>query len=87
VAAPALQLPSWNLLDIFEALPAVQRLSPQDVGFASFARSGSVVGGGTAYTRISTGSPHAALSVRAESATGGRLAGDLRPRLWVVRVK
>ncbi|HLB37287.1 MAG TPA: Ig-like domain-containing protein [Gemmatimonadales bacterium] len=87
VAAPALQLPSWDLLDIFEALPAVQRLSPQDVGFASFARSGSVVGGGTAYTRISTGSPHAALSVRAESATGGRLAGDLRPRLWVVRVK
>jgi hypothetical protein len=87
VAAPALQLPSWNLLSVFEALPAVQRLSPQDVGFASFSRPGSVVGGGTAYTRISTGSSHAALSVRARNATGDRLGADLRPRFWVVRVK
>jgi hypothetical protein len=86
-AAPTLQLSSWNLANVFGALPAAQQLSPPAFGFASFARSGTVIGGGTAYTRITAGGAHGPLALQVRDGSGNPLGDDLKPRLWVVRVQ
>ena len=86
-AAPALQITSWNLAEVFNAMPAAQRLAPATFGFASFVRGGSVVGGGTAYTRISAAGAHGPLALSVRDAAGNALGAELRPRLWVVRIK
>jgi hypothetical protein len=86
-SAPQLQLSSWNLADIFAARPASQRLTPQSFGFASFSRPGIVVGGGTAYTRISAAGAHGPLAIRVVDGAGADIGAELRPRFWVVRIK
>jgi len=85
--APALQITSWNLGNIFDALPVEQRLAPQDYAFQSFGRSGTVVGGGTSYTSIVAPGAHGALALRVGDAAGANLGSELHPRLWVVRMK
>jgi hypothetical protein len=83
--APALQLTSWDLLS---ALPAgVRRLAPDTRGFVDFSRTGSVLGGGTAYTLIGDGSAHGPLSIVVDDGAGGAIAPELAPRVWVVRVR
>jgi hypothetical protein len=86
-SAPSLQLSSWNFADIFGARPASQQLVPPGFGFASFSRPGIVVGGGTAYTRISSAGAHGPLALRVVDGSGASIGGELRPRLWIVRVK
>lgn len=85
--APALQMTSWNLGDIFDALPAEQRLSPLEHAFQSFRQSGSVVGGGTGYARIVATTAHGAIAVQVGDAAGADLGRELHPRLWVVRMR
>lgn len=85
--APQLQFGSWDLADVFASLPEAQRLVPSAHGFAPFAESWSVVGGGTAYTTVSTSGAHGALAIRALDAGGDALGSALAPRLWVVRVR
>lgn len=80
-AAPELQITSWNLADIFGALPADQQLVPPAYGFSSFARGGLVVGGGTAYLRIAAGGSHGALAVSVRDAAGAALGTGFQPRL------
>lgn len=86
-SAPMLQLPSWNFADIFDARPAAERLNPLPLEFVDFLDDGSVVGGGTFYTRINNGGPHAHLAVKVADPQGNSLGEELRPRLWVVRLK
>jgi hypothetical protein len=86
-AAPLLQLPSWNLADIFDAKTASERLNPLPLEFVDFLQDGSVVGGGTFYTRINNGGPHGHMAVRVTDPLGNTLGDELRPRLWVVRIK
>ncbi len=86
-AAPQLQMTSWNLADIFGALPADQQLVPAAYTFTSFKRSGSVVGGGTDYARIAAGGGHGPLALSVRDAAGATLGTELQPRLWVVRIK
>jgi len=86
-ASPTLQVTSWNLADIYGALGAEQQLSPVAFDFTSFARAGSVTGGGTAYTRITAGGAHGALALRVRDGADQPLGDELRPRIWVVRVQ
>src|SRR5690606_27068548 len=90
-AAPTLQFASWNLADVFAGLPVAQRPVPVAHDFSSFARPLRVVGGGTAYQHIAAPGAHGALALRI-SADGGvaaeaDLGNDLRPRVWVLRVR
>lgn len=91
-AAPALQFASWNLSDVFGALPVAQRPAPPAHDFSSFVRELRVVGGGTAYQRIAAAGAHGALALRLSGGGGGDEEGadvgtELGPRLWVVRVR
>lgn len=86
-AAPALRFPSWDLAAVFDAMPAEKRLDPVSRGFVAFDDERSVIGGGTAYTRISAAGAHGGLSLRVRDAAGNQLAAAMQPRLWVVRVR
>lgn len=86
-ASSELQFQSWNLEDVYGSLSAEQRLQPITYGFTSFAQASGVVGGGTSYTLISTGTTHGPLSVRARDPIGGTLSTAMAPRMWVVRVQ
>lgn len=85
--APALQMRSWNLANIYAAMPAAQRLTPETHGFVSFTDQGSVAGGGTFYVRLASSSSHGALAVQALDPLGGPLSSSLDARFWVVRVR
>jgi len=83
--APDFQMTSWNLVSLIPAGP--KRLNPATYGFANFTRSGTFTGGGTAYTRVSTGTAHGALAVRFGDGVGGAVSSLLQPRLWIVRMR
>jgi hypothetical protein len=85
--APALQMQSWNLADIYAAMPAAQRLTPETHGFVSFTHQGSVAGGGTFYLRLASSTGHGALAVQALDPLGSPLSSSLGARFWVVRVR
>jgi len=83
--APGLQWTSWKLLELLPSGP--MRLAPPSFGFADFARAGTLVGGGTAYTLVTSAGAHGALAVSATDAAGGAIAEMLGPRLWIVRLR
>ena len=83
--APELQLTSWKLDEMIPAGP--KRLAPATFGFADFAREGTVVGGGTAYTLVTSAGAHGSLALAVDDGAGGAIAPVLRPRLWVVRMR
>lgn len=83
--APDLQWTSWKLLELLPSGP--MRLAPSSFGFADFARAGALVGGGTAYTLVTSSGTHGSLAVAATDAAGGAIAEMLGPRLWVVRMR
>jgi hypothetical protein len=83
--APDLQLASWDLTSIFPAGP--KRLTPTAFDFTDFTRSGSVLGGGTVYSLIGSGSAHSPVALSIHDGTGGPVAEELRTRLWVVRIR
>lgn len=85
--APDLQLSSWDLADIYGAMPAAQRLIPDELAFEAFTRTGSVVGGGTVYLRLTAAAGHGALAVNVRDALDNPLSPELGTRLWVVRVQ
>lgn len=85
--APDLQMSSWDLADIFGALPAERRLNPDEHEFAAFTRAGSVVGGGTAYIRLTAAGGHGSLAIDVHDALDRPLSPDLGTRLWIVRVQ
>lgn len=86
-SAPQLQISSWNLADIFEARPAAERLSPLPLAMTGFVQDGRVVGGGTFYARIASGVAHGPLALRVSDGQGNAIGGELRPRLWIVRIQ
>ena len=86
-AAPALQLPSWNLQNIFASMSAAQRLAPDTFAFEAFTRSGVIVGGGTAYLLVNAGDGHSALAVRVRDAFDRALSAEPEFRMWVLRVQ
>lgn len=85
--APDLQMTSWDLADIYDAMPVYKRLTPDVVSFEAFARAGTVVGGGTAYLRIEAAAAHGPLALEVRDALGNALSADLAPRLWIVRIR
>ena len=82
-----LQLTSWNLEDVFSARPIEQRLQPVDVAFSPFEMDRTVIGGGTAYMRLTSVGAHDALAVRLDDGFGSPPSDLLRPRVWVVRIQ
>ena len=84
--APELQIPGWALESWLAADGRVRHTPPQHP-LADFVRTGSVIGGGTAYTTLTTAGAHGPLAVQATDGAGGVLSGLLGPRLWVVRVR
>lgn len=86
VQAPELQLPSWALESWLTAGGRI-RHTPPEHPLAAFVRTGSVIGGGTAYTRLTTPGAHGPLAVEATDGAGGVLSPLLAPRFWVVRVR
>ncbi|MDT8340245.1 MAG: Ig-like domain-containing protein [Longimicrobiales bacterium] len=84
--APSLQIPSWALESWLTAGGRI-RHTPPEHPLAEFVRTGSVVGGGTAYTTLTTAGAHGPLAVWAADGAGGTLSPLLGPRLWVVRVR
>lgn len=87
VEAPTLQLGSWDLADIFSALPPERRMEPGEVAFSSFGVARTIMGGSTAYTRLAQPGPHGPIAIRVLSARGEAMSTLLAPRLWVVRLK
>ncbi|HYC52554.1 MAG TPA: Ig-like domain-containing protein [Gemmatimonadaceae bacterium] len=85
-SAPLLQMPSWDLANIFDARPSAERLTPMPLAFADFIQDARVVGGGTFYTRITNGAAHDAVALQVSDELGNALVEDLRPRLWIVRI-
>lgn len=86
--APTLQFASWNLADVFAGLPVAQRPQQAAHDFSSFARTLRITGGGTAYQRIAAPGAHGALALRVSAqAADADLDSDLRPRVWVLRIK
>jgi len=84
--APDLQMTSWNLTSLIPVGP--KRLNPETfTGFTSFSRTGSVIGGGTAYTLLTAPGAHGALAVRLGDGAGGPVSSLLEPRLWIVRMR
>jgi hypothetical protein len=84
--APDFQMTSWDLTSLIPAGP--RRLNPEvHTNFTAFTRSGSLMGGGTAYTLVTAGGVHGALAVRFEDGAGGPVSTLLEPRLWVVRMR
>ncbi len=81
---PEYQLTSWNLYDVLET--DARRLTPPDRIFADFTRSGSLLGGGTAYSRFRFDGQHGPLAITVTGGLGGEVSTELAPRLWVVRV-
>ena len=67
-------------------MPAAQRLTPDTFAFEAFSHPGSVVGGGTAYLRLTDAGAHGAVAVRVRDAAGRSLSPDVGARLWVVRL-
>ncbi|MEX2472255.1 MAG: hypothetical protein WEA34_08760, partial [Gemmatimonadota bacterium] len=84
--APELQIPSWALESWLTAGGRVRHTPPQHP-LADFVRTGSVIGGGTAYTTLTTAGAHGPLAVQAADGVGGVLSALLAPRFWVVRVR
>ncbi|HSG47424.1 MAG TPA: hypothetical protein VLA43_06420, partial [Longimicrobiales bacterium] len=84
--APSLQIPSWALESWLNDGGRI-RHTPPEHPLADFVRTGSVVGGGTAYTTLTTAGAHGPLAVWATDGAGGTLSPLLGPRLWVVRVR
>lgn len=84
--APELQIPSWALESWLTAGGRVRHTPPQHP-LAGFVRTGSVIGGGTAYTTLTTAGAHGPLAVQATDGAGGSLSPLLAPRFWVVRVR
>jgi hypothetical protein len=83
--APDLQMTSWNLEQMIPAGP--KRLAPDTHPFADFSRMGGLIGGGTAYTLISSAGAHGGLSVAIDNGAGAAIAPVLAPRVWVVRMR
>jgi hypothetical protein len=87
-AAGPVTMTSWNLTNVFNAFVSdAFRLDPAARSWVAFTDSRSVRGGSNAYTRLSSGGPRPALSLRVRDPGGGTLAGTLRPRLWIVRLQ
>jgi hypothetical protein len=84
--APELQIPSWALESWLTADGRV-RHTPPEHPLAGFVRTGSVIGGGTAYTTLTTAGAHGPLAVQATDGVGGAISHLLAPRYWVVRVR
>lgn len=85
--AGPLEISSWDLVDVFGARDENARLVPDERGFASFALSGTIIGGGTRYLRIVAGGAHGPLTLRVRDAEDRPLGTELAPRLWVVRLQ
>lgn len=83
--APTLQLTSWDLTSMYA--PGPKRLAPDAFGFSDFARAGTVVGGGTAYTLVTSTGAHGSLAISVGDGAGGAIPEVMRPRLWVVRMR
>ncbi|HYF38046.1 MAG TPA: Ig-like domain-containing protein [Gemmatimonadales bacterium] len=67
-SAPALQLPSWNLLDLENNVVETARLVPHSHSFSSFSDAFNVRAGSTAYFRVSGASrPGTAIQIRGNS--------------------
>ncbi|HEU5211101.1 MAG TPA: Ig-like domain-containing protein [Longimicrobiales bacterium] len=84
-SAPSLQLTSWRLDELLPDDP--RQLTPEQLDFAGFTRSGMIVGGGTAYSLITSTGSHGSLAVSVGDGAGGAIADALRPRVWVVRMR
>ncbi len=88
--APDLQLPSWNLANIFSASGynnSIAYLTPYQQDWADFALTKSLRDGSTLYTVLSAGGPHGPLAVRVRSQLGAPLSSGDHPLLWVVRIQ
>jgi hypothetical protein len=79
-----LTMTSWDLADIFAAVPSAAQLMPGQVLFGSFVSSGQVRAASTHYTLIS-GSNRPGTAVQALDDTGQSLPANMQ--MWVVRVK
>lgn len=83
-----LQTPSWDMFEIFSSYANdTYRLIPVDHQFMAFSDSRGVIGGSTAYTRITSAGARPALAVRARDNSDGVLGTAMKPVLWVLRVQ
>ena len=46
-----------------------------------------LVGGGTAYTLVTSAAAHGSLALRVDNGFGDPLPAILRPRVWIVRMR
>lgn len=83
--APTLQMTSWRLQEMIPVGP--KRLTPARFGFSDFARDGTLVGGGTAYTLVTSNGAHGPIAMSIDDGAGGAVPGAVRPRLWVLRMR
>jgi hypothetical protein len=83
-ASPALTIPSWNLVDVFNGLVATARLEPTSLGFATFDVARNVRAGSSAYFLLGSAA-RPATAVRARSDTDAQLPATMN--LWIVRVQ
>ncbi|MEQ1855284.1 MAG: Ig-like domain-containing protein [Longimicrobiales bacterium] len=81
---PLLTLPSYNLLDIENAVVPQARLLPRANGFQDFQHGVQVRAGSSAYFLVS-GANRPSTAVRMRSSTGGFL--DPSMQVWVVRTR
>jgi IPT/TIG domain/Bacterial Ig-like domain (group 2) len=86
-AAPTLQFESWDMADVFGAMPPEQRLTPAEVSFSSFGVARSLIGGGTAYTLLTQPGARGPMAIRFRSSQDQILGSVLGPRLWLVRIR
>lgn len=84
--APELQLPSWNLFDIYATFNAALSLQPTAQNYGAFQQTREVRGGSTAYTVMTSGGARGALAIRLRDQTDAVLAGTMKPHLWIVRM-
>ena len=86
-ADPALLLSSWNLQDIMPAVGENAPLLPKSRSFSNFTTSLSIRGGSTAYSLFDDATPRPAVAISVRDASGGVLSTEIKPHVWVVRVR
>jgi hypothetical protein len=82
--APTLQMPRWNLRSMLSGRDLAPALRSSNGPFAAV--TGTLVGGGTAYTLLDALALRTPLSIVVDNGAGGALPSVLRPKLWVLRV-
>ncbi len=92
--APALQMTSWNLANIFgpsgyglSNCDTSCQLLPVQQAWGGFGQSRSVRDGSNAYTLLTSSGPRSALAVKARNGSGGTLSTAMAPQFWIVRTK